>query len=172
MQTYVNEFDKDKVDITDGKRAESNFVRLFKNKFGVEPLRATEFDDKHNHIDFYLIVKKGDTTHKITTDIKSWKKEPEHVWVELVSYGKLGWLYGKADYIGFEMPDEKSFIMVKRVALVSLIKTACVAEFTNNKDEALFRLYVRYKGKDNDMYDCITKIPRSMLLEIEHWVLE
>lgn len=166
---YKNEFDKDGKSIEDGKRAENNFVRLFKKKFGVEPIKTPENQDKYDHIDY--IMKIG--SHEATVDVKSWKKNDKYVWVEFVSYGKLGWLYGKADYIAFENPDEQSFIVIDRKHLVAYVKCLCCVEFTNNKDEAVCKIYVRYK-KDSNLYDCATKIPREYLNnpELKHWVLD
>lgn len=167
-EPYRNEFDKSGRSADDGKRAEANFVRIFTKRFGVEPVKTHEHVDKYDHIDFWLRVK----GHKSSVDVKSWKQEPDNIWVEFVSYGRLGWLYGKAEYIAFETPDQESFIMVKRESLVSLVKTACVVEFTNNKDESLFRPYVRYKGKDFERFDCVAKLPRKLLNETDHWILK
>ena len=165
--TYVNEFDIDKVDITDGRRAEANFVALFKNKFGVEPIKSPDFVDKCNHIDFYMQVK----NHRASVDVKSWKNDPDYVWIEFISYGRLGWLYGQADYIGFETPNEKNFIMVNRKKLIEFVMKNVIVDFITDKNLALYKLYIRFKGKDSEHYDCITKIPRERLLEIDHWIL-
>ena len=165
---YRNEYDKDGVDIDDGKRAEANFVRIFTKRFGVAPIKTSAYVDKHDHIDFYINVGK----RRSSVDVKSWKKDPNYIWIEFISYGKLGWLYGKAEYIAFERPDEQGFIVVKRQKLRELVKRCCVVDFTDIKNESLFRPYVRIKGKDNELYDCVTRIPREYLDETNPWILE
>lgn len=165
---YQNEFDKTGKSMKDGERAENNFIRLFEKRFGIKPVKATEYQNKHDHIDYFMQVK----GHKASVDVKSWKGEKNLVPVEFISYGKLGWLYGKADYIAFETPDEKSFMMVKRQDLVCLVKRLCVVYFTNDRNEQLYRLYIRFKEKDGKKYyDCYTKIQRDDLLNIKYWYL-
>ena len=115
---YKNEFDKTGRSIKDGRRAEDNFVRIFTRRFSVAPIPATEKQNKQDHIDFFMEIPAKDGIHRATVDVKSWKRDNTYVWVEFVSYGKLGWLYGKADYIGFELPTEDGFVMVKRTALI------------------------------------------------------
>lgn len=163
---YKNEYDKDGVDIADGKRAEANFSRLFKQRFGVDPIKSQKEYDKHNHIDFFMLV----NGHQASVDVKSWKGEKDFVWVELVSYGKLGWLYGDADYIAFENPDEKGFTMVKRENLMYLIKCTCVPEFTTDVRDSAYRMYVRQKGVTGN-FDVVTKIARNLLENTKPWTL-
>lgn len=169
---YRNEFDKSGKSIEDGSRAERNFERIFKAKFGVAPRHANKHQNRIEHIDFFMEIPAKDGTHRASVDVKSWKHDNEFVWVEFVSYGNLGWLYGKADFIGFELPSEDGFIMVKRTALVEFIKRNCQALFTRDKSQAKYNMYVRYKGENFDRYDCVTLIPRERLYEIEHWMLE
>ena len=166
---YQNEFDKSGKSIADGERAENNFVRIFEIRFGVKPIKSTEYQNKHDHIDYFMEVK----NHKASVDVKSWKGEQDLIPIEFITYGKLGWLYGKADYIAFEMPDEESFIMVKREDLVEFVKKVCIVYFTNSRFEQLYNIYVRWKEKDGKKtYDCYTKIPRSEILKLNHWVLK
>ena len=170
---YKNEFDNNGLDISDGRRAEENFKRLFENRFGVAPLKTEEDDDKYCHIDFYMQVPTNEgNIHTASVDVKSWKQEPNDVWIEFVSYGRLGWLYGEANYIAFETPDEKGFIIVDREELVKLVERVCVTNFTNNLKYALFRPLIRGKGKNSNKFDLVTKIPRSLLYSIKHWILK
>lgn len=169
---YKNEFDTTGRSIKDGRRAEDNFVRIFTQRFGVAPIPATEKQNKQDHIDFFMEIPAKDGIHRATVDVKSWKRDNTYVWVEFVSYGKLGWLYGKADYIGFELPTEDGFIMVKRTALIEFIKRHCQVFYTRDKSQAEYNIYVRWKGKDFDRCDSTTLIPRERLYEIEHWVLK
>ncbi len=169
---WRNDFDKSGKSSEDGERAQLNFERLFENRFGVKPIRATKKDDMYKHIDYYMEIMGKDRKHKASVDIKSWKHEKENVWIELVSYGKLGWLYGEADYIGFELPTLDGFIMVKRKELVKLVKKECFAYFTRDKKDVLYNMYIRWKGKDYERYDCATLLPRSLLYTIEHWILK
>lgn len=169
---WKNEFDKTGRSIKDGERAQQNFVRIFTNRFGVAPIKSSDEEDKCDHIDYFMEIPARDGTHRASVDVKSWKHDQNNVWIEFVSYGKLGWLYGKADYIGFELPTQDGFIMVKREALVGLVARSCIAYFTRDKDKALFNMYVRWKGENFDRYDCATLIPRKRLYEIEHWILK
>lgn len=168
--TYINEFDKTGDCGKDGERAEKNFERIFTARFGVKPIKATEYQNKVEHIDYFMQVK----GHNASVDVKSWKHDAENFIIEFVSYGKLGWLYGKADYIAFETPDEQNFMMFKREELVMLVKRLCVVWFTQDRHEMLYRLYVRHKERNGvHYYDCITKLPRQEVCEmLNYWLLD
>ena len=132
-----------------GKIVEYNFSKLI-SKYGVvEP--ATIDEDINDHIDLWLMSTK--TGKRFSYDVKSIKSverggvldETKHH-IELRSVKSNGtddgWLYGKADYIVFEI--NKSFIIVDRKRLI---------EFMNPYIDKLrysFKpdLYCIYKRKD------------------------
>ena len=179
---YQNKYDKTGTCAEDGKRAEKNFERLYQQRFGILPKKASSYDDKEKHIDYYMDLNTSKGFGRFSVDVKSWKKCENGVFVEFVSYGKLGWIYGEADFIGFESPDMKSFKMVKRTALLDYVKEHCVVDFYSGRDIDFWRIHVRLKEteiKDEEtnvriqigLYDCITKIPRDDLDLLDHWVL-
>lgn len=166
---YVNQFDKGGKRGIDGDRAEKNFERIYKERFGVAPIRATKEENRKLHIDYHMSVK----ARHATVDVKSWKYEKDNVWVEFVSYGRLGWIYGGADYIGFETPDMENFIMVKREELEEYVRKKCSIIFVDNKEKAVYNLYVRVKENNGVMwFDCVTLIPRNDLYGLSHWMLK
>lgn len=165
---YRNEFDSVGKASIDGERAQKNFERIYYKKFGLYPIRATKKEDMYDKIDYWMQI----GTHRASVDVKSCKKHLDTVCVEFISYGKFGWVYGKADYIGFEMPSKESFIMVKRDALLEYVEKNCKVHFTRDTDNVLFNLYIRWKDKDSDKYDCTTYIPRKSLYSLPHWILE
>lgn len=166
---YVNQFDKGGIKSAEGNRAEQNFADLFKERFGVEPIKATADENRFLHIDYWMMV----GNRKASVDVKSWKYEKDNVWVEFVSYGRLGWIYGGADYIGFETPDMENFIMVKREELEEYVRKKCSITFVDNKEKAVYNLYVRVKENNGVMwFDCVTLIPRNDLYGLSHWMLK
>ncbi len=168
---YRNRHDKTGAASIDGERAAQNFERIFTKRFKVRPRKATERQDKEDHIDYFMEIPAKDGVHKATVDVKSWKHSQDYVYIEFVSYGKLGWLYGKADYIGFESPDMQSFMMVKRTDLIDLVCRKCICYFTRDRELFDYNLYIRVRP-DDDTYDCTTRVLRTDLDQLEHWVLE
>lgn len=174
---YQNEFDKTGNAGKDGERAEQNFIRLFYARYGVMPIKATEYENKVLHIDYHMRLLGKDGVHSASVDVKSWKHREDCVFVELVSYGKRGWLYGEATFIGFEDPSEEFFVMVKRTALLEYVKEHCVANFWTGKHTPFYELHLRSKtlnkgDKTIETFDCVTLLPIEDLENIEHWVLK
>lgn len=165
----MNQFDKGGKRGIDGDRAEKNFERIYKERFGVAPIRATKEENRKLHIDYHMSVK----ARHATVDVKSWKNEEENVWVEFVSWGNLGWVYGCADFIGFETPDMENFIMVRREDLEKHVCEVCRVNFTKDKTQAMYNLLLRFKEKDGkEWFDCVTMIPRADLYKLPHWMLK
>lgn len=182
---YRNEFDKDGKSQIDGERAENNFVRIFTERFGIAPIKASDYDNKVKHIDYYMKIPAKDGIHKASVDVKSWKHKEDCVDIEFITYGKLGWLYGEADFIGFETPDEQSFVMVDRKSLMEYVERHVNPHFTTDRLEREGNIYVRFKNKfkrrtengekqdeDDERYDCTTVIERDILYSLRHWVLK
>lgn len=171
---YKNEHDVSGNSSIDGERAQENFVRIFERRFGLKPLKADVDDDIQRHIDYYMQIPAKDGMHTALVDVKSWKHDENNVWIEFISYGKLGWLYGEATFIGFELPDESGFIMVKRECLLKYMIENCRAYFTTDKKESVYNVYVRFKKskEGNIYYDCVSLIPRSVLYDLDHWILK
>ena len=147
-----------------GKTAEEDFANAFHKRFGIYPVRTFEMRDKYDHIDYEARV----AGKVVTFDVKAPKKINRHdeqcsgefVWVEFVSKGFLGWLYGKADFVAFQQPD-KSFICVKRTALLEYCEEHCSTHFVTSTANAEFNLYVRCSP--NESQDIMTLIRTEYL---------
>lgn len=60
--------------------------------------------------------------------------------------GKLGWLYGEADYFIFET--NRYWVIVSKLHLQEFIKDNVTKTYVNSPDEALYCLYKRDKRQD------------------------
>tara|TARA_R110000824_G_scaffold161301_3_gene336551 strand:- start:124 stop:633 length:510 start_codon:yes stop_codon:yes gene_type:complete len=105
-----------------------------------------------DHIDFIIYNKKDE---RYTADIKAQKrisrggnKQSSWTWVEFSNVnGKPGWLFGKADYIIFEMGD--GWIFVKLDKLRDLCKRLVdVGTIVKSPSEAKYKIYQRENRKD------------------------
>lgn len=122
-----------------GKEVEANFAKLFDNI-----RKPTNKEDMIEHWDINIGVK---------VDVKGLKKilrteehpNEDYHWIEIKGItGKLGWLYGQADYIAFETYDY--FIIVNRERLRQWVESKVVKEFTEYPE--LYRLY-RREGRND-----------------------
>lgn len=123
-----------------GKEKEKLFAELFSNY---------SISEKGQDIMEHWDVKIGN----IKIDVKGLKRiKRDHSevnenihWVEIKGItGKLGWLYGMADYFAFETI--KYWIIVKKESLQDYIKTNTIKEFTEYP--TLNKLYNRKGRKD------------------------
>ena len=115
--------------------------------------KATFEQDINEHWDLKL-TSHDDSEISIKFDVKAVKKinrndsqtnENIH-WIELFNVlGKMGWLYGDADYFAFETDDY--FIVVEKMRLQSLIADKCAEKIKTEKPE-LYKLYQRNGRKD------------------------
>jgi hypothetical protein len=84
---------------------------------------SSEKENVHDHIDFHVLLKTGET---ITVDVKAAKSTnrggPIDYTVILLEHanvrGNTGWIHGKASHIAFEM--EEYFLLVNRGELLAL----------------------------------------------------
>lgn len=161
----------------DGDRAEKSFAERFFKKFGVYPRRTDEYRDKYEHIDYEADIR----GHKGTWDVKAIKRLErndadymyDRVWVEFVSKGFLGWLYGKADWIAFELEKDGEFVCVRREQLLKFCEEHCEPIFVESPKEAMWGMYVRkYKLDDGSRtVDIMSLIDRDVLFCLENWKL-
>ena len=94
--------------------------------------------DIFDHIDFYIDRPSGRTS----VDVKG-KNTIDSIWVEFKNVrGKNGWLYGKAQYIAFDMPELNGFVMVGRNELKDRCEQIIEKVFVS-KNEAIRKLYTR-----------------------------
>jgi len=103
-----------------GLKTESLFEEIAKKEnFIVRKSSLSE--DRYKHIDFFL-----EQDHfKYSVDVKARKKtargdvkvNDEWTWIEFKNVlGRKGWLYGEADFIGFEREDD--FLLINRQKLI------------------------------------------------------
>lgn len=129
-----------------GQNAEARFEAILKShKFSYR--RATRHEDMFQHWDFQ-VVKQNEKPY--TIEVKSMKRarrgdsqvNPNLIYVEFRNVnGQPGWLYGQADIIAFEQPDE--FIIVSRTDLVEVAEHLVINVWANRPTP-----YQLYKRKD------------------------
>jgi hypothetical protein len=144
-----------------GQTAEERFASLLEGS-----RRATTQEDMHGHWD----VMSATGMKFDVKAMKKWKRaDPEPTdrihFVELRNVqGKLGWLYGEADYIAFET--RAHWIVVKRRTLMPFIEG-----LTENSEQSLkpavYRLYQR-----NGRKDLMTVVPTVDLLAISEEIIK
>jgi len=119
------------------RQSEIDFFKIFKNAEW-----SSEIEDMLDHID----VKIGN----ITVDVKGIKRvnmkdaeaDPKIHWVEFQNVnGHKGWMYGKADYIAFELVEE--FLLIKREDLYNF----CKEKIVDRKIKSTKGFYTLYRRK-------------------------
>lgn len=133
---------------------DENFIMEATEKtFGGKCFKATEKQDKFDHIDFFWNTPKGE---RIGIDAKGIKKQKQKDtklddsihWVELKNVnGNLGWLYGKAKYIAFRTFTDILFVKLERLQhFIELKIKGKNLVFSNPKE--CYIPYQRYGRKD------------------------
>lgn len=115
-------------------------------------IKATKQEDIEDHFDYKFI--KNNKTVKV--EVKAMKRvsrsqdkgQEEWIWVEFKNtIGNSGWLYGKADYIAFELKD--TFVFVNRLHLAKLSeKIVDFSEVVKSPFEARRKCYARRNRPD------------------------
>lgn len=151
-----------------GLAKENEFGDLLIKKNGGSYVHASSRDDMWNHID--LFYTKDDKTYSF--DVKSMKKsnrkdatpDDQIHWIELQNVrGNPGWIYGKADFIAFELMN--SWLIVKRKSIIDWIDKK-VSNKTISKSKDFYTLYQRW-GRN----DIVVKVKISDLREIANFIL-
>jgi hypothetical protein len=143
-----------------GQTAEERFASLLEGS-----RRATTQEDMHGHWD----VMSATGMKFDVKAMKKWKRaDPEPTdrihFVELRNVqGKLGWLYGEADYIAFET--RAHWIVVPRQKLVFFVEGATEKNERSEKP-AVYKLYQREGRKD-----LMTVVPTMDLLAISEVII-
>ena len=172
----------------DGLRKEINGFLTISNRLPGKWSEATASDDMWKHIDCICIGKDG---AKTTYDIKAakkanqWDKRCEYdvQWVELLNVrGRLGWLFGSADYIVFER--KATWAVIKRKDIIKKIADKVGIQnkqYTRDLElESDIRKLIDYgmavEGKGEfelyrrkDRLDYCVKVPSEFLYDIPHF---
>ena len=99
--------------------------------------------DIYDHIDYFVTRLNGTTS----VDVKG-GNHPNTIWVEFKNVkGDNGWMYGKAEYIAFDMPELGGFVMVRTQELARLCEEIVEPVFVT-KQEATRKYYQREGRQD------------------------
>ena len=132
-----------------GRVAEVRFIRAAK-QLGFQVTKGTRKDDMHLHIDYWL-AHSGTSTWGV--DVKG-NNLPDEIWCEFKNVaGNPGWMYGGAEIIAFDMPEEGGFSVVQREELRDYCEMTVEDVFVSNKRDAYKKKYTR-----KDRADVITKL--------------
>ena len=150
-----------------GKIAEIKFVEMAESK-GMKVEKTTDSVDIYEHIDFWIYYK----GNKWSVDVKSTKRVTEHLddnlhWIEMKNVkGDLGWIYGKADMIVFELIGY--WLVVPRQQIVSFIEKYVSDELVDNKKNAIYKKYSRQQYGRNDII-ALLKVQDLMFMADRIW---
>lgn len=129
--------------------------------------KSSETEDMYDHIDFWH-VRDGE---RFGVDIKG-NKLPNELWIEFQNVqGNPGWLYGKAKWIAFEIPELSGFAMVERQHLKAWAEfNIDINDKVSDSRNAYRKVYTRsqwggYDGKPQR--DLISKITIHDLREVD-----
>jgi len=127
----------------EGTRSEDKFVAACQAR-GYETKKSSKEEDINLHIDYY-VMRKGRKT--VSVDVKG-GNHPNVIWVEFKNVrGNEGWMYGKADWIAFELAEVGGFAMVLRSELAALAEEIVEPVFVDKK-QADRKYYQRKDRKD------------------------
>ena len=128
-----------------GRVAEVRFVRAARNK-GLLVTKSNHTEDIHEHIDYWLAM--SGEGQRWGVDVKG-NNLPDEIWVEFKNVnGKKGWLYGGANIIAFDMPEEGGFSIVDRQELAFFCEKHVRNEFVDHKRDAYLKKYTRKDRED------------------------
>lgn len=137
---------------TIGDKTEAMFIAAC-NKIGYKCIKTDKKVDIYDHIDFYVERPNGLTS----VDVKG-KNKIDSIWVEFKNvHGNDGWLYGKSQYIAFDMPELNGFVIVGRVELKNKCEEIIERVFVS-KNEAIRKLYTRFGRMDVIAQICLEDI--------------
>jgi len=115
---------------------------------GYSVKKSTREEDIYDHIDFWVLRKNHYGESKLSgVDVKGCN-HPECIWVEFKNVnGNKGWMYGKADFIAFDIPEIGGFAVVLRSQLAEYAELVVEETFVS-KEEATRKLYQRAGRQD------------------------
>jgi hypothetical protein len=120
--------------------------------------------DIYDHIDYFVTRLQGTTS----VDVKG-GNHPNTIWVEFKNvHGNDGWLYGKAEYIAFDMPELGGFVMVRTSELARLSEQIVEPVFVT-KQEATRKYYQREGRQDVISRLELTDLQRLVSFKVLHY---
>ena len=129
-----------------GQGVEAMFAKLLNEK-AIEA-RAADLMEQFSHVDYVTDFGKIDVKARKRVARKDADVQDELVWLEFKNVqGKIGWVYGKADWIAFER--EADFVLVKRHDLAMMGEKLCdLGDRVSVGRDALYKGYQRRGRKD------------------------
>lgn len=116
--------------------------------------KATNDQDLFDHIDFF--------DEEGSVDVKG-NNLPEEIWLEFKNVrGNAGWMYGRADWISFDLPELGGFVTVLRKNLLEYALNVTDMSELVPKHKAYKKLYRR-----KDREDLITIVTINDLAEVD-----
>jgi len=133
-----------KYSLSTGRVAEIRFIRSARSK-GLIVTKSSHTEDMHKHIDYWVAMSSGKAWG---IDVKG-NNLPDEIWCEFTNVnGDLGWMYGGAHYIAFDMPEEGGFSIVGREELAFYCEKHVKDEFVSDANKAYMKKYRRQGRKD------------------------
>ncbi len=144
-----------------GQGVEAMFAKLLNER--ADNARAADLQEQFSHVDYISDFGKIDVKARKRVNRSDDSAQDELVWLEFKNVqGKVGWLYGKADWIAFERVAD--FVLVKRADLAKLGEKLCdLTDLVARGADALYKGYQR-RGR----HDLLSIIKMSDILKIEH----
>lgn len=119
----------------DGGLAATRYQRTFP-----DARKSTREEDIHMHVDFWH--------DDLGVDVKG-NNLPDEIWVEFKNVkGDLGWLFGQATTIAFDMPEVQGFVIVNTEELRTYCKENVDWSGTVAKKDSYKRCYSRQDRED------------------------
>lgn len=160
---------KNQQQIDEGNAAENRFVRIMAAN-GCSVKESTKSENMYEHFDYRVYY---NNDQYFSVDVKAMKRicrgdrevQDKYVWVEFENVnGAPGWLYGKAEFIAFEI--KNGFAMVKRKDLIEYCES--VVDMNTTVDycrDALNKVYRRDKRQDSMTLLELALIPHTKIKE-------
>lgn len=129
-----------------GQGVESTFATLLNKR--TDNVRAANLREQFSHVDYFSDFGSIDVKARKRVARSDDNLQDELVWLEFKNVqGKLGWLYGEAEWIAFERTED--FVLVKRSSLANEGETLCaLGDRVAVGSDALYKGYQRRGRKD------------------------
>jgi len=140
-----------------GRTTEQQFVDavLKRNPTSVVTKSTTQ-EDREEHFDFTVNGSRVDVKARKNIGIlNAGESQDQYTVLELQDIvGKLGWVYGNADYIAFEI--DYFFLICPRMDLVRYVENHVTDEYVTDLNDCVNKKYQRFSAND-----IITVVPFS-----------